>query len=76
MAPDYMLVSGNASPRVTSMHMGLGSYSSKPMSELSDADRSVLSAEPCSAWNLIATFPLTCVLGDTLSKAPWQPPPL
>jgi len=37
-APDHMLVSGNASPAVTSTHMGLGSFSSKPMNELSDAD--------------------------------------
>ena len=31
-----MLVGGNASPRVTSAHFGLGSFSSTPMAQLSD----------------------------------------
>lgn len=35
-APSHMLVSGNASPRVTSAHFGLGSYSPTPMVQLSD----------------------------------------
>ena len=37
-APSHVLVSGNASPRVTSGHKGLGSYSSTPMASLTDKD--------------------------------------
>ena len=36
--PTHVLVSGNASPQLTSKHFGLGSYSSTPMAKLSDAD--------------------------------------
>ena len=36
--PSHMLVSGNASPRVTSTHMGLGSYSPTPMQDLTDKE--------------------------------------
>ena len=36
--PTHVVVSGNASPAVTSTHNGLGSYSSAPMSELSDKE--------------------------------------
>lgn len=35
-APSHMLVSGNASPYVTSAHFGLGSYSPTPMAQLTD----------------------------------------
>jgi surfactin synthase thioesterase subunit len=37
-SPSHVLVSGNASPAVTTTHMGLGSYSSKPMRDLKDKD--------------------------------------
>jgi surfactin synthase thioesterase subunit len=36
--PTHVLVSGNASPRATSTHNGLGSYSSKRMASLTDSD--------------------------------------
>ena len=36
--PTHIAVSGNASPAVTSTHMGLGTYSAKPMADLTDAD--------------------------------------
>ena len=37
-APSSMLLSGNASPRATSAHCGLGSYSPTPMAQLSDKE--------------------------------------
>lgn len=37
-APTHVVVSSNASPEVVSAHRGLGSYSSKEMAELSDAE--------------------------------------
>jgi medium-chain acyl-[acyl-carrier-protein] hydrolase len=37
-SPSHMFVSGNASPAVTTTHMGLGAYSSTPMRDLTDKD--------------------------------------
>merc|ERR1719163_1894404 len=37
-SPTHVLVSGNASPAVTTTHMGLGTYSSKPMKNLTDEE--------------------------------------
>ena len=68
-APSHVLVSGNASPRVTSTHNGLGSYSSTPMGELSDHDligflkASGVEEEDDSRLNeLVASFRADCVL--------------
>merc|ERR1739848_36116 len=36
--PTHVVVSGNASPEVTSTHNGLGTYSSTPMADLTDGD--------------------------------------